>query len=159
MVDIAIHKKLARTRASVEGETKTLTGIAYTATNLATLTLPGAIAERLDKSNLHNFARGVSTGRYANTDPRNIVYDFKKHLWTWRIKGKYIGSNYSSTHNFIIDYRVIVEDGASDNDDPLEIVFQDKKVQVFPMEAQFTWTGGMIHTVDYTIDLMEGESR
>ncbi len=158
MVDIALHKKLNRTR-TVEGNSSSLAGVAYNAGNLVTITFPGARVERIQKNELSNYARGISTGQYANKDPRHIVYDWKKNVWTWKIKGKYIGTAYASAHNFCTDYKLIAEDGQSKAGNEIEICFMDQLTTVFTVDANFTWVGGNPNVVDYTIDLMEGEPR
>ena len=154
MVDIAIHKVLNKTR-TIDGKSSTIDGTAYTAGQTVTLTLPGARVEKIQKADgVQIIHRGISKNQWDDKDATTTVYDYKKRLWQTRIIGKYTTTSFTNCLNFYTDARLILDDGGS-----IMFTFQDNEQKVFPMEAKFEWTGGMLHTVDYVIDLVEGYER
>lgn len=155
MVDLRLSKSLNRTRSSVDGFTASLNSENYTAGTTVTINLSGARAERIFKKQLKNVTRGVSKGKYSTYDPRNIMYDYKWAIWTWRLKGKYTSTGgYTNVLNFVTDCKVLFEDGGT-----MTLTVRDKTYTVNVIDAQFVHTGGEEHVVDFVIDFMEGEER
>ena len=160
MVDLAIHKVLNRSRNwaggnTIENNATSIVGIAYTAGQTVTLTLPGARAERIFKAQGSTITQpGVSQTRWDNKDATTTIYDYKKRLWTWRIIGNYATTSFTGSHNFYTDARLLIDDAGS-----LMLTMQDREVKVFPSEGQFIWEGGMLQVVNYTMDFVEGFER
>lgn len=154
MTDLAIHKTLEKTR-TIEGVSSAISGTAYTAGNIITLTLAGARLERIGKNPaIKPNYRGISKNNWDAKDATTTIYDYKQRDWTLRVKGIYATTGFSGSHNFYTDARLILDDGG-----PLTITFQDKSINAFPMDWNFTWEGGMLHVVDYVIDFIEGYAR
>ena len=154
MTDLAIHKTIEKTK-TIEGVSTSISGTGYTAGQVVTLTLPGARAERIWKvEGTKPIHRGISKSNWDQKDATTTVYDYKKRLWTWRIIGKYATTGFTGSHNFYTDARLLIDDGG-----PITVTFQDKTIKVFSQDGQFTWEGGMLHVVDYTLDFMEGFER
>ena len=154
MVDLAIHKALNKTR-SIEGQATTIAGVAYTAGQTVTLTLPGARVERIYKAQgIKPVYRGISKSNWDTKDATTTIYDYKQRDWIWRIKGAYSTTSFTGSHNFYTDLRLIIDDGGS-----IMITLQDQESKVFPMQGEVVWEGGMLHVVEYTIDFIEGFER
>jgi len=153
--DFAMWKTLNRTRI-VEGVSDMIQdGTDYIAGNVVTLHFPAARVERIMKATDQQIShRGISLGQYSNKDATTTVYDYKKRLWTWRVQGKYATTNYTNCHNFYSDARLMLDDGGE-----ISLTLQDKTITVFPIDCNFTWEGGVLHTVAYTIDFVEGYPR
>lgn len=160
MVNLAIHKVLNRSRNwatsnTIENNATSIAGIAYTAGQTVTLTLPGARAERIWKVEGSTITQpGRSQSNWDNYNATTTIYDYKKRLWIWRIIGNYSTIGFNGSHNFYTDARLLIDDAGS-----LMLTMQDKEVKVFPQEGQFIWEGGMLHVVNYTMDFIEGFER
>jgi len=153
--DLAMWKTLNKTRI-VEGVSDMIQDATdYIAGNVVTLHLPAARAERIMKAvDPKIFHMGISGNQHSNKDATTTIYDYKRRLWVWKIIGKYATTSYINSHNFYSDARLILDDGGE-----ISLTMQDKTVTVFPLDAKFEWQGGMLHTVDYTIELVEGYPR
>lgn len=158
--DLAIYKTLKRSRNwatgnTIESNATAITGASYYIGMIVTLTMPGARMERIGKApNMKPIYRGIAKGNWDDKDATTTIYDYKQRDWTIRVKGTYATTGFAGSHNFYTDARCLIDDGGS-----VTMVFQDKEIRVFPLDWSFTWEGGMLHCIDYTIDFIEGFER
>jgi len=154
MVDLRLSKSLNRTRASVEGFSASLNSENYTAGTTITIDLTAPKVERTILDKFINYQRAVSKSRYSARDPKNVIYDLKRIIWTWKITGVYNSTAYSNVHNFVVDCKVLFEDGGT-----FTLTMQDHTYTIIPQTITFTHMGGTDHKVDYMMSFMEGEER
>lgn len=152
-IDLQLKKTLNRTR-TIDGVSQTLNSENYTAGTQVTVDLSSVRLERTYQNKPISIQRAVSKSRYSVRDPKNILYDFKKIFWKWKIRGTYSSTSYTNVHNFVTDCKLIFEDGGT-----FTLTFQDKEYTLIAQLANFIHEGGTIHKVSYLFTFIEGQER
>jgi len=153
MVEVRLSKTLKRTR-TIDGFSQTLAGQNYTSGTSVYIDLPASTVSRRYANKIINFQMPVSKSKHSTKDPKNTLYDYKRSIWTWEIRGKYIGDTISKALNFVADCKLIFEDGGV-----ITLTYQDKTYTGLVTDASFISTEGRAFNIEFTITFMEGEER